>query len=466
MALLPTKSLEELATALRTGEFTAVQLAEEALDRQTRFADMLGAYKTTDPEVTRAHAAAADAALAAGKDPGPLLGLPVSAKDLYGVAGFPTFAGTPKRLPPDWEREGPVVAALRAQHAVITGKTHTVEIAFGGIGTNDHWKTPRNPWDADTSRVPGGSSSGAGVSLCEGSAVLALGTDTAGSVRIPASMTGVAGLKTTHGRWSLDGIFPLSPSLDTAGILARSVADLVFAFDALDPQGGAGPRAASIEIAGRRLGVPERFFWDDCAPGVAEGVRAALTELENAGAILVPIEIPEVDEGYDYLKKGGLAAAEAYAFLTDEMPDVLAGLQENVAHRMAEAATLSAYDYIHRKRRFGIMGAAAAARLTDVDVLAVPTMPVTPPTLAEVSTPEGYRRNNMGALKNTCVVNFLGLCAVTMPVALDAANMPAGMMLVARAMDDTGLLAVASAAERVLGSAAQRLGRPPLCAET
>ena len=229
------KRLADLALDLRLGKVNAQDLAYAVIDNHDNSCHSLNAYKTWDKEKIIQQAKVADSALNAGIDGGSLQGLPVSVKDLYGVTGFPTFAGSPKSLPKRWEREGPVIKALRRQLAVIAGKTHTVEFAFGGLGANPHWTTPRNPWDRDKHRVPGGSSSGAGVTLAVGSALLALGTDTAGSVRIPASMTGNVGFKTSIGRWSVEGIVPLSPSLDTVGLLARSVEDVAFGFLALDP---------------------------------------------------------------------------------------------------------------------------------------------------------------------------------------------------------------------------------------
>jgi Asp-tRNA(Asn)/Glu-tRNA(Gln) amidotransferase A subunit family amidase len=178
--------------------------------------ERLHAYSFWAPEQARTVAKAADAAFAAGVSAGPLQGLPVSIKDLFAAAGYPCFAGSSRRLPTEpWERDGPLVATLRRQLGVIMGKTHMVEFAFGGTGQNSHHGAPFNPWDATAHRSVGGSSSGAGVSLLEGSAVLAFGSDTAGSVRIPACMTGNAGLKVTIGRWSTNGIVPLSFTFDT-----------------------------------------------------------------------------------------------------------------------------------------------------------------------------------------------------------------------------------------------------------
>ncbi|NIR35760.1 MAG: amidase, partial [Actinobacteria bacterium] len=163
--------------------------------------------------------------LAADDDPPPLTGIPISVKDLYGVDGLPTFAGTTRALPERWSRDAWLVRRLRDAGAIIVGKTHMVEMAFGGVGLNPSWETPRNPWDAGTHRIPGGSSSGAGVSLWEGSALIALGSDTGGSIRIPAALTGTVGQRTTKGRWPTTGVVPLSPTFDTVGALTRTVED-------------------------------------------------------------------------------------------------------------------------------------------------------------------------------------------------------------------------------------------------
>ncbi|BBI64707.1 hypothetical protein HSBAA_60130 [Vreelandella sulfidaeris] len=259
--------------------------------------------------------------------------------------GLPTYAGSSQRLPKRWERPGPVVSALLKQLPSVMGKTHSVEFAFGGLGTNAHWGAPRNPWDAHQHRTPGGSSSGAGVSLVSGTASLALGTDTAGSVRIPASMTGVVGLKTTAGRWSIEQIVPLSSTLDTPGLLARWVDDLAFAFDALDSGlSGQDDRVpATPSLAGLTFGVPETFFWDDCSPGIAETVRAAIKQLEAAGARIVTLELPGIDDAYELFKLGGVAAPELAAFLKTELPEMIDSLDPNVAARVKAADDMPAW---------------------------------------------------------------------------------------------------------------------------
>src|SRR5437763_9688687 len=277
-------SLIEVARDLREKRVTARELIEAAIARHERFGERLHAYSFWAPDQARAVAAAADAAFSAGVSTGPMQGLPVSIKDLFAAAGYPCFAGSRRRLPADpWERDGPLVATLRCQLGVITGKTHMVEFAFGGTGGNSHHGPPYNPWDAAAQRSVGGSSSGAGVSLLEGSALLAVGSDTAGSVRIPACMTGNAGLKVTIGRWSTEGVVPLSFTFDTPGLLARSVSDLAYGFAALDPAAidpfSFVAPAVARDLTGVRIGVGDPFLWRDCDPGIAEAVKQAVDAL-------------------------------------------------------------------------------------------------------------------------------------------------------------------------------------------
>lgn len=458
-------SLAELGAALRDRKITAKALAEAAAANHRKNAESLGAYKLWAPDAAASQAAAADAAFDSGNDLGPLQGIPISVKDLYGVRDWPTFAGTPKAFPPSWQDEGPVIAALRSQIGVLTGKTHTVEFAFGGIGANPHWGTPRNPWDAENHRAPGGSSSGAGVSLAVGSALLALGTDTAGSVRIPASMTGNAGLKTGVGRWSIAQIAPLSTSLDTAGVLARSVADLAIGFVAIDPDHAARRREVAVPtpapVDGLRLGVPENFFWDDCSPGIAEGVRDALREAEKQGAKLVPCTLPEADQIYPIFKAGGLAAVELYTFVKDELPDWFDLIDPIIVQRMEEAATLPAHEYVRRVRIMADLAQSSAARLAEVDAMVSPTVPITPPIMADIAQVEDYRPANLLALRNTGISNYLSFCALTMPVALDAAGMPVGLQIMGPLRSEERLLSIGLGLERALGTARERLGKPP-----
>ena len=455
-----TLSLTGLHAALRAGRLSVRELVQGAVAGHDATEDRDQAYFAWSGHQGLALAEHVDGLLAQGRDTGPLMGLPVSVKELYGVPGFRTYAGSPAPMPERWEAPGPLVQRLLGQLAVIMGKTHTVEFAFGGLGVNVHWGTPRNPWDRQAHRVPGGSSSGAGVSLLQGSACLALGTDTAGSVRVPAAMTGVAGLKTTRGLFSIDGIVPLSPSLDTPGLLARDVADLAFGFHALTG-GPAGPEQPSgPEPRAIRLGVPRTFFWEDCSPGVVAAVEAAVTTLEHAGVSLVPLELPHTGEAFDLLRAGGLAAPELAAFLEQESPSHLQTLDPVVVARIRAAEALPATAYIQRRQRLEAMSRDAARALADVDALITPTVAVTPPRVDEVANTDDYARHNVLALRNTVVANFMGLCGLTMPVGVDAAGMPVGLQLLAEPWQEAHLLRLGASLEGVLGRGADLPGYP------
>ncbi|MBT3915968.1 MAG: amidase [Rhodospirillaceae bacterium] len=457
------RPLAEMAEAIHEGNVSAVEITETAIARHDAWDDKLTAYKTWDAEKALDQAKAADHALKSGNDLGALIGVPISVKDIYGVEGFPTFAGSPNQLPSEWEKEGPVVKAVRRQLCTIPGKTHTVEFAFGGLGINPHWVTPRNPWDAENHRAPGGSSAGAGVSLHEGSAMVAFGTDTGGSVRIPASLTGNVGIKTSKGRWSTDGIVPLSSTFDTPGILTKSVADAVFAFEAIDAKSRHSTAKITIKDKSNiTLGVTTDYFWDKCQDDIGEVVENTIAELSNAGFKTQPVALPEAHEAVEVMAGGIIAASEGYEFLASELPDWLKTLHPYVAARMNTGGESSTFDYLTALRRVQRLWQRADAQLAEVDVLATPTIPVTPPIISEVEDPETYRNSNMLTLSNTMAGNSLNLCGITIPVGLDKAGMPVGLQLLSRLHNEETLLAVALAVEVVIGTPAERLGKPPL----
>ena len=455
--------LAKISAALKDGKLSAIELNEQVIARHDHWDNQLKAYKTWNSGKIRKQARAADSAFKTGSPLGPLHGIPISVKDLYGAEGYPVFAGSPRQLPPEYEAEGPVISSVRNQLCVISGKTHTVEFAFGGLGTNAHWGTPRNPWDAKNHRVPGGSSAGAGVSLLEGSALIAFGTDTGGSVRIPASMTGNIGIKSTRGRWSTEGIVPLSTTFDTPGILAKSVADAVFAFDAIDPK----RRQISKPIEARdintvTIATTKDFFWDLCQDDIAAVVESAITELSTAGARTTNIDLPEAHEAVQVMAKGTIAATEGYQHLLSKLPGWIDTLDPNVASRMLAGRDAKTSDYQKALRQIERLWDLANERLGSVDVLAVPTVPITPPKVDEVVEKKDYTIKNMMALSNTMAANALDLCAVTIPAGLDKTGMPAGLQLIAKAHAEENLLAVALAVENILGTPIDRLGRPPL----
>jgi aspartyl-tRNA(Asn)/glutamyl-tRNA(Gln) amidotransferase subunit A len=461
-----TEDLEGIAAALDAEELRATDLAEAAIAAHDRHGAYLDAYVHFDAAGMRSAAAAADAAFAAGRRVGAFQGIPVSVKDLFGLTGMPTFAGSPRRLPARFETDGPLIAAQRSQLAVFTGKTRMVEFALGGTGINPHWSVPRNPWDSTCHRSPGGSSSGAGVSLAEGSALIAWGSDTMGSVRMPASVTGCVGLKLTAGRWPTGGIVPLSHVFDSPGLLTRSVADAAYAFGALDPAaGGAGAflrKARHRGLAGLRLGIGNASQWEDCDPGIAETAMAALQELEAAGAVLADQPMPEAAEALAIFREGPTPPVELRAFLDHELPGWLDTLDPYIRPLVAGADRLGASVFQGRLLRLARAAGTARAAFDTVDLMVCPTVPVTAPPMATIVDMPSHWRASDGLIRNTCPVNLLGLCALSMPVGLDAEGMPVGLQFTAPAGAEELLLSAALAAERVLGRPLGRIGRPPL----
>ena len=458
-------TLAELATALRKKRLSVVELTEYAIRAHENTDSSNHAYRLFDAEGALHAARAADERLAREADPPPFCGVPVSVKDLYGVQGLPTFAGTARRLPEKWETDGWLVSRLREQSAVFTGKTHTVELAYGAVGINSHWDTPRNPWDAETHRIPGGSSAGAGVSLWAGSALLALGSDTGGSVRIPASLAGTVGHRTTIGRWPTTGVVPLSTTLDTVGGLARTVLDSAFFFGSIDPTWG-DPQALlrhldETDTTRIRLAVPRCHIWSDCQADIAVVIEQALGELSSSGWVTSETDGGLLDAAGDHYLAGGIAGAECLAFLDRELPEWLEVLDPVVGRRLEGSPALDSEAYATSIATRAGMVARSDDLFETVDLLALPTAIITPPAVSDLEDLDRYIETNRATLRPTGPASMLGLCALTVPVGLDHSGMPVGLQLVAPGGRDELLLAAGLAAERVLGTARERLGVPP-----
>lgn len=459
--------------ALRRRELTATTLVEDAIARHEALDDTLGAYGTFDAVGALEQAAAADEVLdraaRGGPEAPPLCGIPVSVKDLYGVDGMPTYAGSAHPLPEEpWSRDAALVARLRGAGAVFVGKTHTVEFAYGGVGINPHWGTPRNPWDPDVARIPGGSSCGAGVSLWEGSAMLALGSDTGGSIRIPAAFTGVVGHKPTKGRLPTAGVTQLSSTFDTTGTLARTVADSAWFFGCVDRKWGEPAELLealeTTTLEGVRIAIPACRIWEDCQSDVARVQLAALADLGVAGATLDRPAGTLLDDAYDHYMNGGIGKAEIAAWLAAELPEWVDRLHPTVGARIADPLPLTGEEYREAIARHRRLAALADTLFDGADVIALPANLITPPPVGDLAEDLGrYKEVNFATLRPTCPINMLGLCAISIPAGADDAGMPVGLQLAARANDDEALLGIALAAERLLGTAAERLGTPPLC---
>jgi aspartyl-tRNA(Asn)/glutamyl-tRNA(Gln) amidotransferase subunit A len=329
-----------------------------------------------------------------------------------------------------------------------------VELAFGAVGMNPHWATPRNPRDPERHRIPGGSSAGAGVSLVEGSAMVALGSDTGGSIRIPASLTGTVGHKTTEGRWPTDGVVPLSHTMDTVGALTRTVADSAWFFGAVDPAEG-DPEAFVARCRARvadgvGVAVPDCRIWDACQPDIAAVLHDALDALTDAGWERSEIPGGLVDQGEELYMTGVIAATECSEFLRRELPGWMEILDPIVGERLRGAASSESERYREVIARREELAGRAGTLFQGADVLALPTHTLTPPVVEELADLDRYLEVNARLLRPTCWVNAMKLCALTLPVGVDDAGMPVGLQLVAPGGADDALLAVALAAEEIL----------------
>jgi aspartyl-tRNA(Asn)/glutamyl-tRNA(Gln) amidotransferase subunit A len=433
-------TIGQLAADLAAGRTTARKLAEEAL---ARIDDPKGegkrAFVKVYKEPALAAAEASDSLREAGIVPSPLAGIPVSIKNLCNVAGETTLAGS-KALDdaPPAKEDAPVVARLRAAGAVIVGSTNMSEFAFSGVGFNPHYGTPGNP--ADRKRVPGGSSSGAAVSVADGMVVAALGTDTGGSVRIPAAVCGIVGFKPTARRVPIDGVVPLATSLDSIGPLANSVeccaiVDAVFAGEPI-----AVPEP--MPLAGLRLAVPMHYVMDDVDPGVAKAFERALRALAGIGVKVEHIDLPQLSELPAINAKGGFAAAESWAWHRELLARRGNVYDPLVAPRIRRGAEMTAADYIDLLGKRADLQRRVSAITANYDAVAMPGCAITAPTLDEVATPEGFTTKNMLLLRNTSVGNFLDRCAISLPCQASG-ELPVGFMLMGEAMTDKRLLAMA-----------------------
>jgi aspartyl-tRNA(Asn)/glutamyl-tRNA(Gln) amidotransferase subunit A len=438
----------ERAADLAAGRTTSRDLVEAAL---ARIADPAGEGKRSFlrvyPESARAAADAQDRLRKAGYVASPLAGLPISFKDLFDIAGEITRAGSvalddagPAAV------DAPVVRRLKAAGAVIVGRTNMTEFAYSGVGINPHYGTPGNPWDR--TRIPGGSSSGAAVSLADGQADLAIGTDTGGSVRIPAALCGVVGFKPTQHRIPRDGAVPLSTTLDSVGPLGNSVACCAIA-DAI--LAGEEPKPlVAAPVAGLRLAVPRgSFLLDDLDAEVAAGFSRACAALSRLGAVVSDLALPDLADYAPINAKGGFSPPEAYAWHATLLARRGADYDPRVRLRIARGAEMSAADYVTLIEDRARFIARIDARTESCDALLVPTVAVVAPPIAAFAADEDFFRLNARILRNPSLVNFLDRCAITLPVSRPG-EAPVGLMLIGAHDGDRRLLTIAAGIEAAL----------------
>ena len=390
----------------------------------------------------------ADVMARAGVALPPLAGLPVSIKDLYDVAGETTLAGSVLREgAPPAAADAPAVARLRAAGAALLGKTNMTEFAFSGVGINPHRGTPVNPADPALARIPGGSSSGAAVSVALGLCVAGLGSDTGGSIRIPAALCGLVGFKSTQSRVPIEGAFPLSGTLDTVCAMARSVDDCLLVAGVL---AGAPLAVARRPIEGLRLAVPRTLLNDGLDATVARACERALSRLSAAGARLVELPLAELAEIAQINAPGGFSAVEAWAVHQGAMRALRERFDPRVAARIALGEPVSAADYLRMVQRRRDWIARMERALEGFDAFVGPTVPIVAPPLAELlASDEAFFKANGLLLRNTFSVNFLDGCAFSLPCHAPG-ELPVGLMLAAPRGADAHLAAVALAVEAAL----------------
>jgi aspartyl-tRNA(Asn)/glutamyl-tRNA(Gln) amidotransferase subunit A len=456
--LLPVHQLSQEITA---GRLSPVDLTDAYLDRIRTREPKLQAFVEVYAEDARQAAQAADLAIRSGHAVGPLHGLPIALKDLIEVEGRIVTGGCEAWRQRRATRTATLARRLIAQGMIVLGKTHTVEFAMGGWGTNSRLGTPWNPWDPERQRTPGGSSSGSGVAVAAGLAPWAVGTDTGGSVRLPASWCGITALKTSVGRISTYGVLPLSPTLDTPGPMTRSVEDAALLYVAMQGPDPLEPRTERLPytdpmptlkrgVRGLRLARMPGSERDYASAEVLAAYDASLLELERLGAEIVAVDLP-----FGFADVAALnlriMAAESYAIHRELIDDENSPLDPHVRPRIVAGRTLTAQAYIEALQQREAMKQAFGAALDGIDALLTPTTMTTAVPVDEVDqtkAPAHYTRFG----------NFLDLCAVSLPNGFGEGGLPTSLQIVCRGYDEATALRIGWAYQN---ATEWHLRRPP-----
>lgn len=445
----------EIAARVRSRELTARQVVEAFLERIERLQKRLNAFTQILSDLALEQARGIDEAVRAGRSPGPLAGVPVAVKDIIDVAGTATTAGSHVSFHRQAVHDAPVAARLRASGAVLIGKTNLHEFAYGVTNINPHYGPVRNPWDLR--RIPGGSSGGSAAAVAAGLCAGAIGTDTGGSIRIPASLCGVAGIKPTYGLVPTGGIVPLSWSLDHAGPFARSVRDLALLLgvmagrDYLSAVEGGRP-----DLAGVRVGVPRTFFWERVDPEVLQLTERAVDGMRQLGAHVVEVELP-------YAAHAGSAAAvvmsvEATAFHERHLRTHVGDYGADLQVRLLRGFFLQGTDYLTAMRARSFLRQVFTSAFERCDVLAAPATQVAAAAIDE--DPDSSAGTSLAMsvqlTRFTNPFNVTGLPALSLPCGFTARGLPVGLQLVGRPYDEGHVLRVGAAYEAAAGWAGRR----------
>ena len=447
-------TLHELAARIKAQDVSPVEATEAILERIERLNPTLNAYITVMADEALADARSAADEIASGNYRGPLHGVPVGVKDLCSTKGVRTTAGS--KILADWvpEEDATVVRKLRDAGAVIVGKTNLHPWAFGATGINDHFGTARNPWDTD--RITGGSSSGSGTGVAAGLCFAALGSDTGGSIRIPASLCGIAGIKQTYGRVSLHGVIPLSWSLDHVGPMARSVRDCALVLEAIAGRDPQDPSTVDMPVEawsenldkgldGLRIAVPDYGF-DGIEDDVATKVREAISALEQLGATIIEVEMPVLREYW--LAASQVLLSEAATYHKEEAEKRPEGFDESIRARIQGGLDMKATVYVEASRlRDEARRGAADALFDGADLLALPATRATASTIESVTTDDP----TLGLTLMTAPFDLTGQPAISVPCGLTDEGLPVGLQLVGRMFDEQTVLRAAHVFETQSG---------------
>jgi aspartyl-tRNA(Asn)/glutamyl-tRNA(Gln) amidotransferase subunit A len=453
------QNITDLADSIRKGEITSTQLTENLLGRIDSLDGKLNAFKLVCPERALEQARAADQELSNGKDLGVLHGIPYAAKDLFDVQGLPTAAGSKLLEKNTAAADSRAIHRLSQAGMIFSGKTNTVQFAFSGVGINHDHGTPHNPW-SQNHYIPGGSSSGSAVAVAAGLVPMALGTDTGGSVRIPAALCGTVGLKTTVGRISRAGIYALSWTLDSVGVFSRSVEDAALVYQCLQGADvndeitvGITPHDVLKDlkegVRGLRLAFAESVFWEDVHPEVVPAVRECGKVFEELGAGVDSIDFTEAREALELNPGGVIIASEGYTLNKKWLEEHFDELDPVVAHRMIKGKEISAGQYLQTNYIARQLRAKAGNTLKDIDALLVPTTPVLARPVAEVDTDiKNYLAHNIRYLRNTCIGNILNFCGLSVPCGFTASGLPIGLLIYGKPFREETVLRIGYAFQK------------------
>ena len=445
---LATISFAQFARNLRSGQLSAHSLVEIYLERISQLNPKLDAVSELDAERALVVAKGIDLLLQAGQDPGPLAGLPILVKDLYQVNGLTITAGSRMNIQDLTPREeGPVILALRRAGCIILGKTRTTEFAMGGFNLTH--PVPWNPCDSEVKRMTGGSSHGSAVAMAAGLCAFSLGTDTGGSVRQPAAFTGTVGFKASPGYWPTEGVFPMSPGLDSLGIFTKNAEDASWVVSNLPFESNEATSQVNLPPTSITLGLPSHHIYDYCDSEAKQTFEQALARLGDAGVQFKTIKIPEVTEMDAVF--GGMVPTDVLAFLGRERFLVSEKILDPIVWARTQTAfELKATDYIAIKRKFEDICIRVNRRLTDLDGWVCPTIPRVASSVAEFDTVQKVADWNRTNTANTRPGNLFGQCGISLPIKGLTTGLPLGFQIMAPPLREDRLLQVAVTIERLL----------------